>query len=93
MTGSFLANVITTMVPDSSRRKPLLELCKTHWTERHDAYRQFYQAYLYLVKTFEIMAFDQHQNEGFSQELIIADWSTKTMSDAGSLLTSARLII
>ena len=85
---SLLTNVITTIVPDSSRRKPLLELCKTRWAERHDAYRHFYQAYLYLVKTFEIMAYGQHQNEGFSQELIDADWSTKTKSDAGSLLAS-----
>lgn len=85
---SLLQNVITTMVPDASRRKPLLDLCKTRWAERQDAYRHFYQAYLYLVKTFEIIAYRMHQDKGFSQQLMAADWSTKSRADAGSLLAS-----
>ena len=83
-----LKNVIITLVPDASRRRPLLDLCKTRWAERQDAYRHFYQSYLYLVKTLEIIAYGTHHDKGFNEELMSSHWSTKSKADAGSLLAS-----
>ena len=37
--------VVSHNVPDAGRRKPLLDLCKTRWAERHSAYQHFYQTF------------------------------------------------
>ena len=83
-----LKNVIITLVPDASRRKLLLDLCKTRWAERQDTYSSFYQSYLYLVKTLEIIAYGMHHDKGFNEELMSSHWSTKSKADAGSPLAS-----
>ena len=33
---------------DAGKWKPLLDLCKTRWAERHNAYQHYYQAYVCL---------------------------------------------
>ena len=48
-----LSAVVTKGVIETSRRKPLFDLCRTRWAERHDAYRHFYQAYMFIVKALE----------------------------------------
>ena len=83
-----LKNVIITLVPYASQRKPLLDLCKTRWAERQDAYRHFYWSYLYLVKTLEVIAHEMHHNKGFNEDLKSSHWSTKSKADSGSLLAS-----
>ena len=80
---SLLQKVITSLVLEAAQRKPFLNLCKTRWAGRQDAYRHFYQAYVYLVKTLEIIGYGRHGDMGIDQ-----DWSTKSKADAGSLLAS-----
>lgn len=66
---ALLQNVVQTGNPehDSSKRSPLLNLCKTRWVERHIAYRHFYQAYTYIIKAFEIIAMGIHNEEGLDR--------------------------
>ena len=42
-----ILKLIVTHDVDQSKRKPLLDLCKTRWAERHSAYQHFYEAFVY----------------------------------------------
>ena len=37
--------IVSKGVVDKCKRKPLLDLCKTRWVERHTAYQHFYQSF------------------------------------------------
>ena len=75
-----LSAVVTTGVIEISRHKPLLDLCRTRWAERHDAYRNFYQAYMFIVKALELIGHGIH-----SKEFAIG-WDSKARSNASCLL-------
>ena len=47
----------------ASRRKPLIDLCKTRWAERHSANEHFHQAYNFLVITLEAIALGFHRDD------------------------------
>ena len=47
-------------VGDTYRGKPLLDLCKTRWVERHTAYQHFYQAYTYIVEALEVIGYGRY---------------------------------
>ena len=40
-----LCEIVSSNVPEPSRKKPLIDLCKTRWAERQTAYQHFYQAF------------------------------------------------
>ena len=63
-----------------TRRKPLLDLCRTRWAELHDAYRHFYQAYVFIVKALELIG------HGMYCEEFAIGWNTKDRTDASCLL-------
>ena len=67
-------------VIETSRHKPLLHLCSTRWAERHDAYRYFYQAYVFIVKALELIGHAMHCEE------FAIGWNSKARSDASCLL-------
>lgn len=46
-----------------SKRKSLLDLCKTRWAERHGAYQHFYQAFLFIVEALEVIGYGMHHEE------------------------------
>ena len=46
--------IIKNKVPDT-KRKPLLDLCKTCWAERHNSYQHFSQAYAFIVEALEMI--------------------------------------
>lgn len=48
-----LEAIIKQGAPSAERRKPMLDLCKTRWAERHQAYEHFYQAYVFIVEALE----------------------------------------
>lgn len=84
---SLLINVVEVSVPFStSHRKPILDLCKTRWAERHEAYQHFYQAHTHVIKSLEIIAHGIHQDEGFDPLLASAVWDKDSKSRASSLL-------
>ena len=66
---ALLTNIIHTFNPHDTRRKSLLDLCKTRWAECHKADQHFYQAYTYIVKCLEVIAYGLHKDEGFDDDL------------------------
>ena len=57
-----LTSTIEEQSPSEGRRKALLELCKTRWAARHDAYSHFYQAYVNIVKYLETISMNEAKN-------------------------------
>ena len=80
-----LEQIVSENVPDSPGRKPLLDLCKTRWAERHTAYQHFYQAYIYIVQTLELIGYRRHLEKYGNK---YADWDTGNRTEAQQILTS-----
>ena len=55
-----LEQVVSANVTDAEKRKPLLDLCKTRWAERHVAYQRFYQGLPFIVEALEVMGYKRH---------------------------------
>ena len=72
-------------VAEMSRRKPLIDLCKTRWAERHSAYQHFYQAYKFIVMALEAIALGLHK-EDLSSNFSDASWDTDSKTNANFLL-------
>ena len=72
-------------VVDPAKRKPLLDLCKTRWAERHSAYQHFYQAFVFLVEALELIGFKRHLTKYGDT---YADWDPASRSDAQQVLAS-----
>ena len=70
----------------SDKRKCLLDLCKTQSTVRQKAYNHFYQAYVPLVETFEVISQGLHLEKYEKIRCMYADWDSKSKTDACSLL-------
>jgi len=68
-------------------RKPLLDVCRTRWAERHDAYTHFYNAYPFIVQAFEVMTFGDSCSVECDPDFR-SGWDVKTKSDAQSYLTA-----
>ena len=79
-----LTQIITTQETHPSRRKPLLQLCKTRWTERHEAYQHFYQAYFFIVKSLELIAHKLHQD--LVPNIYLDGWDTDSRAKASGML-------
>ena len=48
-----LQSIISKAIPEASRRKGLIDMCRTRWAARHTAYTHFYQAYPYVIAALE----------------------------------------
>ena len=83
-----LKAIVTAKFNSCDRRKVLLDLCRTRWSARQEAYSHFYQAYIPLVEVFEVMAQGLHHETYPEIKRMYADWDSKTKSDANSLLHS-----
>ena len=66
-------------------RKPLIDLCRTRWAERHTAYQRFYQCYKFIVMAMEVVALGLHK-EDLSENFATATWDSDSKSSANSLL-------
>ena len=80
-----LEQVVTANVPDAEKRKPLLDLCKTRWAERHVAYQRFYQGLPFIVEAQEVMGYKRHI-EKYGETYL--DWEPKVRSEAQQIVTS-----
>ena len=77
--------IIKHNIIDETKRKPLLDLCKTRWAERQDAYQHFYQAYIFITESLELIGYKQHVDKYGGT---FADWDTSSRSDAQQTLAS-----
>ena len=66
-------------VPESQKRKILLDLCKTRWAERHSSYQYFYLAYVYVIQALELIGYRRHVDRYGDK---YADWDTSSRSNA-----------
>lgn len=44
-------------------KKPLIDLCLTRWATRHDNYSRFYNAFVFIVKSLEVIALGLHTED------------------------------
>ena len=72
---------------EPGRRKPLIDLCKTCWAERHSAFQHFYQCYKFIVIALEVIGLGLHKNE-LSNNFKDGTWDMDSRSRATSLLHS-----
>ena len=68
-----------------TKRKALLQLCKTRWAELHKAFQYFYQAYTFIVEALEAIGHDQRLE---LQDTMFSDWGTDNCSSAQQILSS-----
>ena len=85
-----LVNIMETEIQHTGKRKPLIDLCRTRWAERHEAYTHFYNSYLFIVKSLEVIAYGMHR-EQYSKDFTDAKWDTK--SKRGMWLSSSYYFI
>ena len=74
--------------PETHRKTTLLDLGKTRWAERQNAYTHFHQAYEHIVHALEIV-YDLPHDAGYDQNLL-EPWSCETKSRASSLLSAIK---
>ena len=48
-----LQSIMTKAIPEASRRKGRINMCRTRWAARHTAYTHFYQEYPYVIAALE----------------------------------------
>ena len=70
-------------VMNEAKRKPLLDLCKTRWAERHTAYQNFYQAFVFILEALEMIGFKRHLDKYGDT---FADWDPANRSEAQQML-------
>ena len=64
---------------NEERRKPLIDLSKTRWADRHSAYQHFYQGYVFVVEALEMIAFRYHLEK---YGATYADWDYAGRNEA-----------
>ena len=82
-----LQSIITKAIPEASRRKGLIDMCRTRWAARHTAYTHFYQAYPYVIAALENISCGAN-HEMCGDEYQDATWDRKSKDDAVALLAS-----
>lgn len=85
---ALLKNVIQTDLPETSKRKPLLDLCATRWAERHEAYRHFFQAYPHMISALEVIVYGMHESKGYNSLLTSRDWDPTTKTKGSAILSN-----
>ena len=71
-----LVNIMEIEIQHTGKRKPLIDLCRIRWAERHEAYTHFYNSCLFIVKSLEVIAYGMHR-EQYSKDFTDAKWDTK----------------
>ena len=80
-----LSEIVTKNAHQENRRKALIDLCKTRWAQRHSAYQDFYQSYIFIVQCFEVISMGLHTKK-LSEHFATASWDHDTKGTANSLL-------
>ena len=70
----------------SNRNKALIDLCRTRWSARHNAYTHMYQSFEYIIQALEIISNGLHLDKYEKVRTTYADWDYKSKKDASGLL-------
>ena len=68
-----------------SKRKPLIDMCRTRWMERIKAFAHFYQAFVFLKEALSVMVCPQSE-ENQKKCPDFQDWDNDTKTKACSLM-------
>ena len=68
-----------------SRRKPLIDMCRTRWVERIKAFAHFYQAFVYLEEALSVMVYPTAE-ENRRNYPNFQDWDNDTRANACSFM-------
>ena len=66
-------------------RQPLIDVCRTRWAARHDAYSHFYTSFTHIVKALEVIGLRLHL-EDYSED-VTTGWDGKYRTEASGLLS------
>ena len=80
-----LSEIVSKSIAEASRRKPLIDVCKTRRAERHWAHQHFYQCFILIIKPLEVISMGLHTNE-LTGNFATASWDHDWKSTAASLL-------
>ncbi|KAL6484471.1 hypothetical protein MHYP_G00065160 [Metynnis hypsauchen] len=80
-----LKEVVDKEAYSTGKRKPLIDLSRTRWAARHDAYSHFYSAFVFIIKALEVMAHGLH-TEKYSED-VTSGWEGKYKAEAYGLLS------
>ncbi len=65
--------------------KPLIDVCRTRWAARHEAYSHFYNSFIHIIKSLEVISLGQHSDE-YSQD-VTTGWACQNKVEARGLLS------
>lgn len=82
-----LQSIILKELPESTRRKSLIDMCRTRWAARHGAYMHLYQSHMYIVAVLECISYSVNEKR-CGDSFKGAKWDDKSKTDASSLLAS-----
>ena len=83
---SLLEEIVQENVPKGTKRKALLDLCRTRWAARHTAYMHFYQCFVFIVEALEVIGYGFHLEKYNAVQELYADWDPKSKNDAQQIL-------
>lgn len=78
---NLLQHVVEENCQNQSRRKVLIGMCKTRWSERDQAYEHFYLALPYIVESLEVIN-GTHANLELFSPIFREGWSPKDKREA-----------
>ena len=82
-----LEHVVNENEPEGKKKKILIGLCKTRWSERQKAFSYFHDAFLYIIEALEIIA-GVHPDVGKYDKLYTSGWDGPSKKDALSYMKS-----
>ena len=82
-----LDHIATTQIECTKKRKVLVGLCKTRWSERDTAYEHFYVAFPFLVTVLEIIN-GTHDNLQNYDDTFTTGWTAENKKDATAHLSA-----
>lgn len=77
-----LTEIVRSEVLDLGKRKPLIDLYKTRWAERHIAYSHSFK---FIVTALEVISLGLHKGK-YDELFTACSWDAKSKSDANSFL-------
>ena len=76
----FLTEIVQSEVLDLGKCKPLIDICKTRWAERHIA-THFYTSFKFIVTALEVISLGLHKGK-YDELFTACSWDAKSKSDA-----------
>ena len=84
---NLLIHIVEQKCFSEERKKVLIGVCQTRWSERDVSYERFYLALPFIVETFEVINGTHTELDEF-EEIYIKEWDPKGKVEATQFLNS-----